>query len=198
MKEKVTCAERLREALEIRNLRQSDLCELTGIPKSAMSQYVSGAFEPKQDRVELIAKALNVTEAWLMGYEFPMERKPLVVMGSGIQSHISRLVAQGFTVEQAQNPDFLNKFYYKTEEEKPTIVSDDELWKALNDDPAKATLARWIMTLEQDDREKFMQAISMYSQLDAYDRGGIIERMAVLLEQDKYAIRKTSSNGKAV
>ena len=77
MKEKVTCAERLREALEIRNLRQSDLCELTGIPKSAMSQYVSGAFEPKQDRVELIAKALNVTEAWLMGYEFPMERKPL-------------------------------------------------------------------------------------------------------------------------
>ena len=81
---------------------------------------------------------------------------------------------------------------------KPTIVSDDELWKALNDDPAKATLARWIMTLEQDDREKFMQAISMYSQLDAYDRGGIIERMAVLLEQDKYAIRKTSSNGKAV
>ena len=198
MKEKVTCAERLREALEIRNLRQSDLCELTGIPKSAMSQYVSGAFEPKQDRVELIAKALNVTEAWLMGYEFPMERKPLGVMGSGIQSHISRLVAQGFTVEQAQNPDFLNKFYYKTEEEKPTIVSDDELWKALNDVPAKATLARWIMTLEQDDREKFMQAISMYSQLDAYDRGGIIERMAVLLEQDKYAIRKTSSNGKAV
>lgn len=81
---------------------------------------------------------------------------------------------------------------------KPTIVSDDELWKAFNTDPAKATLARWIMTLEQDDREKFMKAISMYSQLDAYDRGGIIERMAVLLEQDKYAIRKESSNGKAV
>lgn len=159
MKEKVTCAERLREALEIRNLRQSDLCELTGIPKSAMSQYVSGAFEPKQDRVELLAKALGVTEAWLMGYDFPMERKPLGVMGSGIQAHISRLVAQGFTIEQAQNPDFLNKFYYKTEEEKPTTVSDDELWKALNADPAKATLARWIMKLDQDQLQRVIKLL---------------------------------------
>lgn len=81
---------------------------------------------------------------------------------------------------------------------KPTIVSDDELWKALNIDPSNEALVHWIMKLEQDDCEKFMQAISMYSQLDAYDRGGIIERMVVLLEQDKYAIRKTSSNGKAV
>lgn len=81
---------------------------------------------------------------------------------------------------------------------KSTTVSDDELWKALNIDPSKEALVHWIMKLDQDDREKFMKAISMYSQLDAYDRGGIIERMAILLEQDKYAIRKTSSNGKAV
>ena len=32
-----------------------------------MSQYVKGTFEPKQDRVELLAKALQVSEAWLMG-----------------------------------------------------------------------------------------------------------------------------------
>ena len=81
---------------------------------------------------------------------------------------------------------------------KSTIVSDDELWKVFNTDPSKEALVHWIMKLDQDDREKFMKAISMYSQLDAYDRGGIIERMAILLEQDKYAIRKTSSNGKAV
>lgn len=81
---------------------------------------------------------------------------------------------------------------------KSTTVSDDELWKVFNTDPSKEALVHWIMKLDQDDREKFMKAISMYSQLDAYDRGGIIERMAVLLEQDKYAIRKTSSNGKAV
>ena len=72
---KVSCAERLREALNIRNMKQSDLCRITNIPQSAMSQYINGAFEPKQDRVELIAKALDVSEAWLMGYAgVPMTR----------------------------------------------------------------------------------------------------------------------------
>jgi transcriptional regulator with XRE-family HTH domain len=47
---------------------------MTKIPKSAISQYVSGAFEPKQDRIYLIAKALNISEAWLLGYDVPMEK----------------------------------------------------------------------------------------------------------------------------
>ena len=70
-----TCADRIKEALTIKGLKQSDLCRLTGIPKSAISQYVSGAFEPKQDRIYLLSKALNVSEAWLMGLDVPMERQ---------------------------------------------------------------------------------------------------------------------------
>jgi transcriptional regulator with XRE-family HTH domain len=72
---KYTCATRISLALKIRNMKQSELCRLTGIPKSAMSQYVSGAFEPKQDRIYLLSQALNVSEAWLMGYDVPMERE---------------------------------------------------------------------------------------------------------------------------
>lgn len=75
MNEKAPCAQRLKHILSVRNLRQSDLCSMTGIPKSAMSQYIKGNFEPKQDRVELLAKALNVSEAWLMGFDVPMERQ---------------------------------------------------------------------------------------------------------------------------
>lgn len=71
---KETCATRLTKALFLNNMKQTDLSRKTQIPKSAISQYISGAFEPKQDRVELIAKALNVSEAWLMGYDVPMER----------------------------------------------------------------------------------------------------------------------------
>lgn len=72
---KDNCAVRLKRALSIRDMKQSELSLKTGIPKSAISQYVSGAFEPKQDRVEIIAKALDVSEAWLMGYDIPMERE---------------------------------------------------------------------------------------------------------------------------
>lgn len=70
-----TCADRIKEALNMKGLKQSDLCRLTGIPKSAISQYISGAFEPKQDRIYLLSKALNVSEAWLMGLDVPMERE---------------------------------------------------------------------------------------------------------------------------
>lgn len=72
---KSNCSKRITYALSTRNMKQSELCRRTGIPKSAMSQYISGAFEPKQDRIFLIARALNVSEAWLMGYDVPMERE---------------------------------------------------------------------------------------------------------------------------
>lgn len=70
---RASCSGRLALALSLRGMKQSELCARTGIPKSAVSQYISGEFKPKQDRVFLIAQALNVDEAWLMGYDVPME-----------------------------------------------------------------------------------------------------------------------------
>jgi transcriptional regulator with XRE-family HTH domain len=78
-----TCAERIKKALTIKEMRQSDLCRLTKIPKSALSQYLSGVYEPKQDRIYLMAKALNVNETWLMGLDVPMERQEKKVSPSG-------------------------------------------------------------------------------------------------------------------
>ena len=69
--------ERLKHAMNLSGLTQTDLCQKTKIPKSAMSQYISGAFKPKDDRTFLLAKALNVDEAWLMGYDVPMEKSRL-------------------------------------------------------------------------------------------------------------------------
>ena len=62
-------AKRLCTALEKKNMRPADLAEITGIGKSAISQYMSGAFRPKQVRTEKIADALGVSVAYLMGYE---------------------------------------------------------------------------------------------------------------------------------
>ena len=70
-----TCGERISTALKIKGIKQYELCKLANVPKSSLSLYLSGAYEPKQDRVYSISKALNVNEAWLMGYDVPMERK---------------------------------------------------------------------------------------------------------------------------
>jgi transcriptional regulator with XRE-family HTH domain len=56
-------------------MKQADLCRLANVPKSSLSLYLSGAYDPKQDRLQDMAQALNVSEAWLMGYDVPMERQ---------------------------------------------------------------------------------------------------------------------------
>lgn len=69
-----TTSKRIQEAMELRGLKQTDLVEKTGISKGALSSYISGRYVPKQNNTFLIAKALNVNEAWLMGADVPMER----------------------------------------------------------------------------------------------------------------------------
>lgn len=66
---------RLKKALYIRNMTQADLVKKTGIGKSSISTYLSGSYEPKQKNTYKLAKALNVNEAWLMGYDVDIERK---------------------------------------------------------------------------------------------------------------------------
>lgn len=70
----MTISDRIKEGLQIRNMKQVELVEKTGIGKGALSSYISGKYNPKQNNIYKIAKALDVNEAWLMGYDVPMER----------------------------------------------------------------------------------------------------------------------------
>lgn len=70
-----TTSERIKEGMELRGLKQADLVERTGISKGALSSYISGRYIPKQNNIYLISKALNVSEAWLMGSDVPIDRR---------------------------------------------------------------------------------------------------------------------------
>ncbi len=71
-------SERLNQTLKSQGVTQAQLSSRTGIPKSAISQYLSGKFSPKQDRVYLICKVLNVSPAWITGYDAAASGKTLV------------------------------------------------------------------------------------------------------------------------
>jgi len=73
-----TFSERLRAILDETGIRQTDLCDKAGIGKSAMSQYLHGAFIPKQAKLSAIAEALGVSEGWLLGYDVPRMRSAYV------------------------------------------------------------------------------------------------------------------------
>lgn len=69
-----TTASRLREAMVLRGLNQTELVQASGIDKGAVSRYLSGAYEPKSGAISKLAVALNVSEMWLWGYDVPIER----------------------------------------------------------------------------------------------------------------------------
>lgn len=66
--------DRLAEALARKGWKAVDLIERTGVPKGAVSYYLAGKSKPKTDRLYIIAQALDVSEAWLLGYDVPMAR----------------------------------------------------------------------------------------------------------------------------
>ena len=69
-----TISERLREALSAAGKKQADLVRETGLDRGSVSSYLSGKYEPKQKAIYKMARALNVSESWLMGYNVPMAR----------------------------------------------------------------------------------------------------------------------------
>lgn len=88
-----TIANRLKQALEMRNMKQADLVNMTGIGKSSISTYLSGDYEPKQKNLYRLAKALDVNEAWLMGYDVPMERQqPVQSTAASLVDTVSNLL----------------------------------------------------------------------------------------------------------
>jgi transcriptional regulator with XRE-family HTH domain len=71
---KMELKDRLRQAMDLRGVRATDLVEKTGIPKGTISYYLSGKTEPKADRLYILAQTLDVSEAWLLGYDVAMNR----------------------------------------------------------------------------------------------------------------------------
>lgn len=69
-----TTAERLKERMDELNLKQVDLVRATGIDKGSISYYLSGRYEPKDKAVYKLARALDVNEMWLWGYDVQKER----------------------------------------------------------------------------------------------------------------------------
>ena len=74
---------RLKQIMSDKNLRQVDIlaktmpyCKKYGVKmnKSDLSQYCLGKTEPNQNKLFVLSLALNVSEAWLMGFDVPMER----------------------------------------------------------------------------------------------------------------------------
>jgi transcriptional regulator with XRE-family HTH domain len=73
-KQVATIADRLKEALSAAGKKQVDLVRDLGLDKGAVSSYLSGKYEPKQNAIYRIAQYLDISEVWLLGYDVPKQR----------------------------------------------------------------------------------------------------------------------------
>lgn len=64
--------ERLKIALKNKNMKQSVLAYRLGVDRSYITNYISGRYSPKTDILHKMAEILNVSPAWLLGYDVPM------------------------------------------------------------------------------------------------------------------------------
>ena len=67
---------RLQTAMSLRNMKQVELCEKTGISSSLINKYLKGKALARQDKLYILAKVLDVNEAWLMGFDADIKRMP--------------------------------------------------------------------------------------------------------------------------
>jgi len=76
---------RLREARLAAGLSQSHLEDISGIPKARLSRYENGHVEPSIQTLNRLARALNVSEASLLGDDrAALEEFALVLSENGI------------------------------------------------------------------------------------------------------------------
>lgn len=69
-----TFQSRLREAMDEKGISQAELSRRTGITRTSISKYLRGTFKAKQNYLYILAKALDVNEAWLMGLDSDKKR----------------------------------------------------------------------------------------------------------------------------
>lgn len=83
---------RIKQALYLRDMKRIELSRLTNISAGNITHYINGDFEPKTENIYLIAKALNVSEVWLLGYDVSIERTPYPTIKEDAKSSLYKLV----------------------------------------------------------------------------------------------------------
>lgn len=68
--------ERIRDLMRFYGITQAEFCRRTGLTTSALSNYLNGTREPRQDKIAAISNAFNISPSWIMGFDVPMKEKP--------------------------------------------------------------------------------------------------------------------------
>lgn len=119
-------SEVLRYLLFKRGITQADVCRLTGIPTSLMSNYIKGVKSPTLTNSIKLAQAFNVTLDELAGLSLPDDQDPTVLGDDEypVMAKYRRLNDSGKEYIDAQLDFALSQDKYCVKEKRPTHIPD--------------------------------------------------------------------------
>lgn len=102
-----TFANRLSIAMIQNNINQVELANKTKlynkpISQSLINKYLKGKALARQNNIYILCKILNVDEAWIMGFDVPMQRTP-----DELRKNSSSFDTEGLTPDEI---DEINRF----------------------------------------------------------------------------------------
>ena len=74
----------------------AELARKSGVDKGSISNYLKGKFLPKQNAIGAMSRALDVSPAWLLGYDVDIkgeEVKPQIELDKLSKDNQARLIA---------------------------------------------------------------------------------------------------------
>ena len=60
---------RIKEGMKMRKINAAQLAKMSGVSEASISNYLNDKVKPKTNNIQKLASALEVNEAWLMGYD---------------------------------------------------------------------------------------------------------------------------------
>lgn len=126
--------DRLKEIMAESNLKQVDIIKLAQsfidkeqldikISKTDLSQYVNNITEPRQDKLFILANALNVSEAWLMGYDVKKNRDKT----NSLQDHTKEIINVVNKLNYTRQEKVLNFADYQLSQQENVNISNDKI-----------------------------------------------------------------------
>lgn len=93
-------AQRLNMALDAAGMSGADLARKLGISDAIVSQYRSGKYKPRDERLYEIAQILGCSPAWLLGLDTPISEDELT-------AELTEMIGQLDKVEKARAIDYI-------------------------------------------------------------------------------------------
>ena len=123
-----TFSERLKNILNEKNITQSELSKITGIGKSSLTAYLKGEYNPKQDKIYKIAKALDVPVFYLTDWEEYDKKTNLSELKTDIE--IYSLLSKKFDDEETSQISLIIDNFQKLKDKKRLVDYSNNLLNA--------------------------------------------------------------------